>query len=243
MSPGSSPPELAGVPLDELESLDVPRDDPGIKHDVQRERREVDVPGFDQRIQERDAVLPGQMEDVRIEELEDDDAHLLEASAAEVRDHAKPVLVAQLFLGDAREHVQQPMGDQPLELAERLRLEDRADVLFPVRVALAEDQLADFPEQGRGLFSQLPLQFRPSAGPPPAAPAPRSAVSGTGPSCHRCRCGSEREAPSSGSGAGRCRTRSPGRRARARVAPGRTPPAAAESRTKRPWDCLLRRVA
>ena len=101
------------------------------------------------------------MEDVRIQELEDEDAHLLEASAAEVRDHAEPVLVAQLFLGHACEHVQQPLGDQPLQLAEWLRLEDRADVPLPVGVTLAEDQLADFPEQGRGLFPQLSLQFRP----------------------------------------------------------------------------------
>ena len=49
--------------------------------------------GFDQRIQERDTVFMGQVEDVRIEELEHDDAHLLIASAAELRHHAKPVFV------------------------------------------------------------------------------------------------------------------------------------------------------
>ena len=54
------------------------------------------------------------MEDVRIQELEDYDAHLLEASATEVRDHPEPVLVAQFFLGHGREHVQQPLGDEPL---------------------------------------------------------------------------------------------------------------------------------
>ena len=104
-------------------------------------------------------MFPGQVEDVRIEELEHDDAHLLEASAAEVRHHAEPVFVRQFFLGHRLDHVQEPLGDQPLELAEGLLLENRADVAFPVGVTLAEDQLADFPEQGCGLLPQLPLQF------------------------------------------------------------------------------------
>src|SRR5256885_5690501 len=45
--------------------------------------RSVDVPGFNQRIQERDAVLSRDVEDVRIEELEHDDPHLLIAAATE----------------------------------------------------------------------------------------------------------------------------------------------------------------
>ena len=113
--------QLAGFPLDELESFHISGDDPGVQDDIQSKGREVDVPGFDQRLQERDALFPGQMENVGIEELEDDDAHLLEASAAEVRDHAEPVFVAQLFLGHGRDHVQQPLGDEPLQLAEGLR--------------------------------------------------------------------------------------------------------------------------
>src|SRR5690242_7657583 len=52
---------LSGLPLDELESLRLPRDDVAVQDDLQTERRQVDVPGLDQRIQERDAVLSGQV--------------------------------------------------------------------------------------------------------------------------------------------------------------------------------------
>src|SRR5512146_1350334 len=69
--------DLSSLAFDKPESLNVSGDHSRIQNDVQSERREVDVPGFDQRIQERDAVLRGQVEDVRIEELEHDHAHLL----------------------------------------------------------------------------------------------------------------------------------------------------------------------
>src|SRR2546428_3166808 len=67
---------LSGLLLDELESLRLPRDDFVVQDDLQTERRQVDVPGLDQRIQERDAVLSGQVEDIRVEKLEHDDPHL-----------------------------------------------------------------------------------------------------------------------------------------------------------------------
>src|SRR5438309_9906952 len=41
---------LFGFPLDKLESLHLPRDDAVVQDDLQTERREVDVPGFNQRI-------------------------------------------------------------------------------------------------------------------------------------------------------------------------------------------------
>src|SRR5688572_4794667 len=63
--------QLVGFPFDELESLRMPRHHSGVQQDVQGKRGQVDVPGLDQRIQERDAVFTGEMEDVRIEELED----------------------------------------------------------------------------------------------------------------------------------------------------------------------------
>ena len=141
-------------------------------------------------------------------------------------------------LATACEHVQQPLGDEPLELAEGLRLEDRADLPLPCRGGTCGGSTRGLPETGVRALPPAPASAPPSAGPPPTAPAPRSAASGTGPSCHRCRCGSERGAPSSGSGAGRCRTRSPARRGRARAAPGRIPPTAAGSRTTHPSGCL-----
>src|SRR5258707_12927925 len=61
---------LFGFLLDKRESLRLPWDDAVVQDNLQTERRQVDVPGFNQRIQERDAVLSGHVEDVRIRELD-----------------------------------------------------------------------------------------------------------------------------------------------------------------------------
>src|SRR6266516_3242823 len=81
LEPGLFADRLFDFPLDKLESLRLPWDDAVVEDNLQTERRKVDVPGFNQRIQERDAVLSGHVEDVRIEELEHDDPHLLIAAA------------------------------------------------------------------------------------------------------------------------------------------------------------------
>src|SRR6266571_7278540 len=70
LEPGLFADRLRGFPLDERESLRLPGDDAVVQDNLQTERRQVDVPGFNQRIQERDAILSGHVEDVRIEELE-----------------------------------------------------------------------------------------------------------------------------------------------------------------------------
>src|SRR5437763_13396706 len=89
-----------------------------------------DVPGFNQRIQERDAVLSGHLEDVRIEELEHDDPHLLVAAATELSHHPEPVVILELVFRHALDHVQQRLGDEAFELAEGLLFKDRADVFL-----------------------------------------------------------------------------------------------------------------
>src|SRR5207302_3831167 len=75
LEPGLLADRLFAFPLDKLESLRLPWDDAVVQDNLQTKRRQVDVPGFNQRIQERDAVLSGHVEDVRIEELEHDDPH------------------------------------------------------------------------------------------------------------------------------------------------------------------------
>src|SRR6266487_6060405 len=62
LEPGLFADRLLGFPLDKLESLRLPWDDAVVKDNRQTERREVDVPGFNQRIQERDAVLSGDVD-------------------------------------------------------------------------------------------------------------------------------------------------------------------------------------
>src|SRR4029450_4514627 len=61
----------SGVPFDELESLRVPGRQAAAQDDLHRERREIDVPRFDQRIEKRDAVFGRHVEDVCLQELED----------------------------------------------------------------------------------------------------------------------------------------------------------------------------
>src|SRR6184192_1811543 len=153
LEPGLFADRLFDFPLDKLESLRLPWDDAVVEDNLQTERREVDVPGFNQRIQERDAVLSGHVEDVRIEELEHDDAHLFIAAATEPSHHPEPVVILELVVRHALDHVQQRLRDEAFELAEGLLFKDRADVFLPLGITLAQDQLADFVKQGGALFS------------------------------------------------------------------------------------------
>src|SRR5437773_53747 len=155
LEPGLLADRLFGFPLDKLESLRLPWDDAVVQDNLQTERRQVDVPGFNQRIQERDAVFSGHVEDVRIEELEHDDPHLLIAAATEPSHHPEPVVILEFVFRHALHHVQQRLGDEAFELAEGLRFKDRADVFLPLGITLAQDQLADFVKQGGGLVPQF----------------------------------------------------------------------------------------
>src|SRR5690242_851020 len=150
---------LFGFQFDKLKLLHVPSDQSVIEDDFQSKRRQVDVPGFNHRIQERNAVFNGHMEDIRLEELEHEYAHRFVAAAAEFRHPPQPRFVLQFLLGQFLDHVQQLLSDQALEFTEGLPLEHRAYVSFRIGVALAEDQLADFPKQRRGLVPELALQL------------------------------------------------------------------------------------
>ena len=86
-----------GSPFDELESLGFPAHQPTIQDDLDAERLEVDVPGLDQRIQERDAILVRYVEDIRIQELENADAHLFITAIAESSEPAKPTFITWIL--------------------------------------------------------------------------------------------------------------------------------------------------
>src|SRR5439155_20344908 len=104
------------------------------------------------------------MKDVGVKELENDHPDLLVTSSAEPRHAAQPALVLQFSSGHVLHHVEQFVRDQPLELAERLLLENRANVTFSLGTTLGEDQSPNFLEQGCGLVPELPLQLFPSLG-------------------------------------------------------------------------------
>ena len=63
-----------------------------IQDDFHTEAGKVDIPGFNQRVQKGDAIFCGQVEDIGVQELEDEDPHLLIAAPAEPGYQVEPVL-------------------------------------------------------------------------------------------------------------------------------------------------------
>src|SRR6267154_2435150 len=63
------------VSFHKLEFLCVARNQSPIQDEFHAEGREIDIPGFDQRLQEGSAVLRRHVENVRFQELQDTDSH------------------------------------------------------------------------------------------------------------------------------------------------------------------------
>src|SRR5207237_10666624 len=63
LEPGLFATRLFGVPLDKRESLRLPGDEAVVQDNLQSERRQVAVPGCNQRIQDREPGLRGHVED------------------------------------------------------------------------------------------------------------------------------------------------------------------------------------
>ena len=130
-----------------------------VQDDVEGKGREVDAPGFDQRIEERDAVLGGEVEDVGVEELQHDHPGLFVASVAQLRHHMEPVVILQLLPCHSFDDVEQRLGDQPLQLAERLLFEDGAEVRRLLGGTFPEDEVANLAKQRRRVLRQLLLEL------------------------------------------------------------------------------------
>src|SRR5438093_10727885 len=86
----------------------------------------MDIPRYDQRVQESDATVRSDVEHVRVKEFEDRDAHLLITSTALSSDDPEPVFTVQLFPGQCLDHIAQLLGDEACKLAKRFFLENRA---------------------------------------------------------------------------------------------------------------------
>lgn len=152
-------------PLDELEPRDTSRADPWVYRYLHGECRQVNVPGFDQGIEQGDAQLRRQVEDIGVEEILHGAADLFETSTGELRQPLEPLFVLRLLLRDSLGHLQESLSHQTLDLPERLGHHDRPHVGGVVRAALAEDQRPELREQGgrravqRSLELFLPLQI------------------------------------------------------------------------------------
>src|SRR5207237_3736759 len=68
--------------LDELKSLQVPQSQSAVENNFHPEGLEINVPGFNQRIEKRHKVFNRHFEDIRIQELENGDPHVFVASVA-----------------------------------------------------------------------------------------------------------------------------------------------------------------
>ena len=112
-----------------------------VQHDLHTEGRQIDVPRFNQGLEKRDAVFVGNVEDVRLQELEHDDAHLPIASAGESSHAAEPPFIVQFLFRHPLDDVQQLLRHQAFEGPERLLFERRTDGLFLARFACAKNQL------------------------------------------------------------------------------------------------------
>src|SRR5437588_11956091 len=142
--------DLSSFPFDKLEFLCIIRNKSPVQDDFHAEGREIDIPGFDQGIQEGNAVLDGHVEDIRVEELEDADPHRFITSAAKSRYRVEPGFIRQLVFRDSLDNVQQLLCDEALEFAEGLLLKNHPYLVLFAGRALAENQLSNFFEQWLG---------------------------------------------------------------------------------------------
>src|SRR5579872_1282834 len=127
----------------ELKSLDALQGQSAVQHDFHAKGLQVDVPGFDQRIEKRRAVFDRHMEDIRIQKLKNHDPRLFIASIAEPGYQAEPVFTFQFFFGDSLGHIQKLLRYEAFDFTEGLVLEDRAHLFAFAGRALEENQFAN----------------------------------------------------------------------------------------------------
>ena len=78
--------------FNERKLLNVPRSHSAVQNDLKAESCKVNVPGFNQGIQERDAILIRHIEHVCIQKFENRHPHILVASIGEPAHQAEPAL-------------------------------------------------------------------------------------------------------------------------------------------------------
>src|SRR6185295_6357323 len=133
-----------------------------VQDDFYPKCRQINVPGFNQRIQEGHAVINRKVEDVCVKEFEHGDPRLLITSLAESSHPAEPLFAVEFLFSNALDDVQQFLSHKAFDFAKGLPLKDGAYEWSFVRLALAENQLSDLLKQWSGWVRQLPLQLLPT---------------------------------------------------------------------------------
>lgn len=135
------------------------RSDSAIQDDLQAKRSEIDVPRYDQWIQESRATFRGYVEHVRVQEFEGRDAHLFIASIAPSSHDSEPVFASQFLPGQRLDDIQELLSDQAFKFAKRFLLKNRAYLdPFPP-FTFFEKQLSNFSEQRIRCTLDLLLEF------------------------------------------------------------------------------------
>ena len=135
------------------------RRDSSIQVDLQAKGSEIDVPRYDQWIQESDATLRSDIEHVRVQEFENRDAHLLITSTALPSHDPEPVFPFQFLSGHCLDHIQDLLGNQAFKLTKRFPLNNRAHLTSFIPFAFFEKQFPDFAEQRYRRTLDLLLEF------------------------------------------------------------------------------------
>src|SRR5207237_5961415 len=102
--------------------LQVRPSDSAIQDDHQAKRSEIDIPRYDQWIQQSDATFRGYVEHVRVQEFEDGDAHLFIASIAQSSYDPEPVFASQFRPGQRLDYVQALLGNHAFKFGKRFLL-------------------------------------------------------------------------------------------------------------------------
>ena len=155
LSPGSCSRRFAGFPLDELKFFGIARSESLVQYNFDGKRREVDIPGLNERIEEADAIFNRNVENVGIQKFEDSDSHFLVTPAAHSCYKMQPVFAFQFFFGDPLGNIQELLRDQPFQLAKWPRFKNSADFFLFFRRAFAQNQLSNSREQGCGWVTQI----------------------------------------------------------------------------------------
>ena len=117
--------------------------EPAVWDDFHAKGLEVDIPGVDDRIEEGDAVFNRDVEDVRVQKLENGNAHLLVAAAAELGHQAQPLFILQFLFGNSLGDIQKFLSDQAFEFAERLPSQKSGALLFAGRDRICAESTRD----------------------------------------------------------------------------------------------------
>lgn len=145
--------------FDEFKTFATARREPGIEHHIHGERLQIHIPGVNNRIEKRDAILNRDIEDFSLEKFQARHSHLLITAASRLCHQTQPVFTFQLLFGDALHDIQKLLGDQAFQFAEGLFFKNPPHFRFLIRIALPQNQFTAFLEERPRRFGYALLQF------------------------------------------------------------------------------------